>query len=131
MLTHVYFSSHFLKPFQILISAKRTVIAPLMHSYETNYSNFWAAVDARGYYARSQDYFHILKFEKQGIFEVPLVFGAILIHIRHPDASYLTFDSNNILHYDGPLDDLLIFEFSAKKMQIPLHIDNRLCVYVG
>ncbi|ANB50371.1 putative procollagen-lysine [Powai lake megavirus] len=55
------------------------IISPLLIGKEnTNFSNFWGALDKNGYYKRSDDYLNIIRQEKIGLWNVPYVYGVIL-----------------------------------------------------
>ena len=42
----------------------RTILAPMMTVHEKLWSNFWGAVGDDGYYARSDDYIDIVKYNR-------------------------------------------------------------------
>lgn len=68
----------------------------------------------QGYYKRTPDYFPILKREKIGCFEVPMVHSVYLIDLQY-------YSTDNLQYYPAPedyhgeVDDILIFAFSARK----------------
>jgi len=47
-----------------------------------------------------------------------------LINLKHPDSSYLTFEENNLLGYEGSGDPIDVFAASAYKMNIPILFSN-------
>uniref|UniRef100_A0A915MNU0 Protein kinase domain-containing protein n=1 Tax=Meloidogyne javanica TaxID=6303 RepID=A0A915MNU0_MELJA len=50
--------------------------------------------------------------------------GPLLINLKHPDSSYLTFEENNLLGYEGSGDPIDVFASSAYKMNIPILFSN-------
>ncbi|CAK5101296.1 unnamed protein product [Meloidogyne enterolobii] len=50
--------------------------------------------------------------------------GPLLINLKHPDSSYLTFEENNLLGYEGSNDPIDVFAVSAYKMNIPILFSN-------
>ncbi|XP_037566970.1 procollagen-lysine,2-oxoglutarate 5-dioxygenase isoform X1 [Dermacentor silvarum] len=65
---------------RLLIETNRTIVAPLLSREKSLWSNFWGSLSADGYYARSHDYVSLVKRERKGIWNVPLVNGAYLIN---------------------------------------------------
>lgn len=57
------------------------IISPLLHGNKNIYfTNFWGDLDDNGYYKRSEDYMELVDYQKRGLWNVPYVAGAILIH---------------------------------------------------
>ncbi|KAK6746050.1 hypothetical protein RB195_012271 [Necator americanus] len=48
----------------------------------------------------------------------------MFVNIDRMDASYLTFDADNLSHYEGSSDPLEVFAESARRMGVELWIDN-------
>ncbi|EYB85115.1 hypothetical protein Y032_0304g1923 [Ancylostoma ceylanicum] len=48
----------------------------------------------------------------------------MLVNIDLMDASYLTFDADNLPHYEGSADPMEVFAESARRMGVELWIDN-------
>ncbi|XP_062612335.1 multifunctional procollagen lysine hydroxylase and glycosyltransferase LH3-like [Saccostrea cucullata] len=63
-----------------LIEQNRTVLAPILSRPYKLWSNFWGAVDRNGWYMRSEDYIDIVEKRKIGLWNVPYITGAYLIH---------------------------------------------------
>lgn len=63
-----------------LIEQNRTVLAPILSRPYKLWSNFWGAVNKDGWYARSEDYIDIVEKKKIGLWNVPYITGAYLIH---------------------------------------------------
>ncbi|VDN49484.1 unnamed protein product [Gongylonema pulchrum] len=64
---------------QTAATAKLGVLAPLVTMGGKLFSNFWGALGANGYYARSEDYVEIVDGKRVGIWNVPFINGALLI----------------------------------------------------
>jgi hypothetical protein len=97
---------------QLLIAANQTIIAPLMVDKFSNNSNDFVADDE----------------QQRGSFRVShLSTDLLFIHMSHPDAAYLTFNSDNIAFYSGTDDDHhdAVFAASALNMNIDLYINNK------
>ncbi|KAG5672352.1 hypothetical protein PVAND_002485 [Polypedilum vanderplanki] len=62
-----------------LITFNRTVIAPIITRIGTVWSNFWGALNEKGFYARSSDYMSIVNNEIRGIWNVPFISSSYLI----------------------------------------------------
>ncbi|XP_046726464.1 procollagen-lysine,2-oxoglutarate 5-dioxygenase 1 isoform X2 [Silurus meridionalis] len=58
---------------KILIELNKPFIAPMMSKPGRLWSNFWGALSADGYYARSEDYVDIVQGRRVGIWNVPYV----------------------------------------------------------
>lgn len=78
----------------------------------------------QGYYARTPDYVPILKWERRGVFEVPVVHSTVLVQLRDPAATkHLSYHPPP--GYTAAIDDIIIFAHSAKHYGIPFHIMNQ------
>ncbi|VDM15777.1 unnamed protein product [Hydatigera taeniaeformis] len=62
-----------------LVSANRSVVAPLMTRHNTFWSTFWGDIAEDGSYKRSNDYFEIVERRKRGLWNVPLVGSTFLL----------------------------------------------------
>lgn len=90
------------------------------------------------YYRRTDEYKEIYKYEKKGLFHVPMIHSVFLVNLRHSRSDFLTFNrtilQSNIVklrklygmnfEYDGPSDDTIVFAMSANFSGIPMIIDN-------
>ncbi|CAG5089002.1 Oidioi.mRNA.OKI2018_I69.PAR.g12045.t1.cds [Oikopleura dioica] len=56
------------------------LVAPGMSRYGKLWSNYWGAVASDGYYSRSDDYLDIVQGTRVGIWNMPFVNGAYLMH---------------------------------------------------
>ncbi|XP_074596202.1 glycosyltransferase 25 family member-like [Brevipalpus obovatus] len=105
-----------------LIGEDQPLIAPMLKSLGA-YSNFWAGMNERGYYARAEDYFPILNRKKIGLFKVPMINSCILIDIRMEQINSLTFNGSKL--HNAPYDDMIAFALSAKYANVPMYINNK------
>ncbi|GAA6099772.1 procollagen-lysine,2-oxoglutarate 5-dioxygenase 1 isoform X3, partial [Tachysurus ichikawai] len=64
---------------KILIELNKPFIAPMMSKPGRLWSNFWGALSADGYYARSEDYVDIVQGRRVGIWNVPYVSQVYLV----------------------------------------------------
>uniref|UniRef100_A0A1I8JKP9 Fe2OG dioxygenase domain-containing protein n=2 Tax=Macrostomum lignano TaxID=282301 RepID=A0A1I8JKP9_9PLAT len=65
-----------------LVAVNRSIVAPLLVLPGKLWSNFWGALNADGYYARSDDYLDIVSDARRGLWNVPYVSAAYLINRR-------------------------------------------------
>ncbi len=61
------------------IRANRDIVAPLFVKDGALFSNFWGALDSRGFYKRSDDYLNIFNRNIISLWNVPYVYGNILV----------------------------------------------------
>ncbi|XP_044207158.1 procollagen-lysine,2-oxoglutarate 5-dioxygenase 1 isoform X2 [Thunnus albacares] len=90
---------------KILIEQNLPVVAPMITRTGRLWSNFWGALSAEGYYARSEDYVDIVQGRRLGVWNVPYVSNVYLMkasllrselrdyelfnsHILDPDMAY-------------------------------------------
>uniref|UniRef100_A0A8C1V1P3 Procollagen-lysine,2-oxoglutarate 5-dioxygenase 1 n=1 Tax=Cyprinus carpio TaxID=7962 RepID=A0A8C1V1P3_CYPCA len=64
---------------RILIELNKPFIAPMMSKPGRLWTNFWGALSADGYYARSEDYVDIVQGRRVGLWNVPYVSNIFLI----------------------------------------------------
>lgn len=88
------------------------------------YSNYWCGMTDHYYYARTDEYKQILDREKVGVFPVPMVHSALLVHLNDAASDHLTYGIHKLTDYSGPVDDIIVFAVSANQSHIPLHISN-------
>ena len=106
-----------------LVDKNLPVVSPLLSSIGL-YSNFWAGMSETFYYQRTDDYKKILNRRQVGCFNVPMIHTAVLVSLRHTMSDLLTYTPDNIDHYPGPVDDIIVFALSASLRDIPLVICN-------
>nr|XP_046253921.1 procollagen-lysine,2-oxoglutarate 5-dioxygenase 1 isoform X1 [Scatophagus argus] len=90
---------------KILIEQNLPIVAPMITRAGRLWSNFWGALSADGYYARSEDYVDIVQGRRVGVWNVPYVSSVYLVkasllrseltdyelfnsHILDPDMAY-------------------------------------------
>lgn len=64
---------------KILIELNKPFIAPMMTKPGRLWTNFWGALSADGYYARSEDYVDIVQGRRVGLWNVPYVSHIFLV----------------------------------------------------
>ncbi|KAM8862907.1 procollagen-lysine,2-oxoglutarate 5-dioxygenase 1 isoform 1-T1 [Spinachia spinachia] len=82
---------------QILIEQNLPIVAPMITRVGRLWSNFWGALSAEGYYARSEDYVDIVQGRRVGVWNVPYVSSVYLVKaslLRSELSSYELFTSN-------------------------------------
>ncbi|XP_073327135.1 procollagen-lysine,2-oxoglutarate 5-dioxygenase 1 isoform X1 [Pagrus major] len=90
---------------KILIEQNLPIVAPMITRVGRLWSNFWGALSADGYYARSEDYVDIVQGRRVGVWNIPYVSSVYLVkgsllrseltesklfnsHILDPDMAY-------------------------------------------
>lgn len=64
---------------KILIEQNLPIVAPMITRIGRLWSNFWGALSAEGYYARSEDYVDIVQGRRVGVWNVPYVSNVYLV----------------------------------------------------
>ncbi|XP_078144153.1 procollagen-lysine,2-oxoglutarate 5-dioxygenase 1 isoform X2 [Centroberyx gerrardi] len=64
---------------KIAIEQNLPIIAPMITRAGRLWSNFWGALSAEGYYARSEDYVDIVQGRRLGVWNVPYVSSVFLV----------------------------------------------------
>ena len=62
-----------------LILCNKDIVAPMLKRKQSMWSNFWGDIDKNLFYKRSNDYIDILNLKRKGIWNVPYIYGTILI----------------------------------------------------
>lgn len=84
---------------KILIEQNLPIIAPMITRSGRLWSNFWGALSAEGYYARSEDYVDIVQGRRTGVWNVPYVSSVYLVKaslLRSELADYDLFNSDSL-----------------------------------
>ena len=102
---------------EALFNVHLPIVAPLLRSHATIYSNLHAAVDENGYYLDSPLYYQLVRQEIKGLVEVPVVHCTYLV--RHNSIPFLTYDDQSYRY------EYVIFSHSARKHSIPQYFDSR------
>ncbi|XP_066493442.1 procollagen-lysine,2-oxoglutarate 5-dioxygenase 1 [Tiliqua scincoides] len=103
-----------------LIEQNKSVIAPLVGRLGKLWSNFWGALSAEGYYARSEDYVDIVQGRRVGLWNVPYISSIYLIKgsiLRGQLAQ------TNLFH-SGKLDADMAFCHNIREQGIFLFVTN-------
>ncbi|GFG29485.1 hypothetical protein Cfor_05047, partial [Coptotermes formosanus] len=105
---------------RLLIEQNRSIVAPVLLRPYKAWSNFWGALTADGFYARSMDYMEIIHNNRRGVWNVPYVSGCYLINgtlIRQPETkpSYVYND----------LDADMAFCTNMREKDVFMHVTNR------
>uniref|UniRef100_H3A9R4 Procollagen-lysine,2-oxoglutarate 5-dioxygenase 1 n=1 Tax=Latimeria chalumnae TaxID=7897 RepID=H3A9R4_LATCH len=106
---------------QILIEQNKSVIAPLVSRPGKLWSNFWGALSADGYYARSEDYVDIVQGRRAGIWNVPYISS---IHLVKADALRMELAQKDLFH-SSRLDADMAFCQNARNQGVFMFITNR------
>lgn len=112
-----------------LADPEAPILSPMLFSFKL-YSNFWAGMDANGYYKRTDDYVPILERQQVGRFEVPMVYSLVFINLRNEKARKLKFrfkdleEAGLIKPNETPFDDIIVFAKSARSLGLPMYVDN-------
>uniref|UniRef100_A0A1A8F817 Procollagen-lysine 1, 2-oxoglutarate 5-dioxygenase 1a n=1 Tax=Nothobranchius korthausae TaxID=1143690 RepID=A0A1A8F817_9TELE len=84
---------------KILIEQNLPIIAPMITRSGRLWSNFWGALSADGYYARSEDYVDIVQGRRVGVWNVPYVSSVYLVEagvLRSDLKQYQLFTSSSL-----------------------------------
>lgn len=104
-----------------LISLELAVVAPMLNT-TASYSNFWAGMDANGQNQHIDRYSVIRDRVEEGVFQVPMLHSAVLVDLRTPTASHLTFHHHDMP--DAPRNDIVLFALSARASNVPMYVAN-------
>uniref|UniRef100_UPI00398EBAFC procollagen-lysine,2-oxoglutarate 5-dioxygenase 1 isoform X1 n=1 Tax=Pristiophorus japonicus TaxID=55135 RepID=UPI00398EBAFC len=106
---------------KLLIEQNRSILAPLTSRHKKLWSNFWGALSADGYYARSEDYVDIVQGQRIGLWNVPYISSVYLIQgtlLR----SVLT--EKDLYHFSR-LDADMAFCHNIRDQGIFMYVSNR------
>uniref|UniRef100_A0A8D0GZQ9 Procollagen-lysine,2-oxoglutarate 5-dioxygenase 1 n=1 Tax=Sphenodon punctatus TaxID=8508 RepID=A0A8D0GZQ9_SPHPU len=106
---------------RILIEQNKWVLAPLVSRQGKLWSNFWGALSAEGYYARSEDYVEIVQGRRVGIWNVPYISSIYLIK-----GSTLRSHLNQAnLFHSSKLDADMAFCYNVREQGVFMFVTNR------
>ncbi|ETE64099.1 Procollagen-lysine,2-oxoglutarate 5-dioxygenase 2 [Ophiophagus hannah] len=106
---------------KLLIEQNRKIIAPLVTRHGKLWSNFWGALSADGYYARSEDYIDIIQGSRIGVWNVPYVANIYLIK-----GQTLRSEMKEINYFSREkLDSDMAMCRNAREMGIFMYLTNR------
>ncbi|MEJ1272422.1 procollagen-lysine 2-oxoglutarate 5-dioxygenase 3 [Cricetulus griseus] len=106
---------------RLLIEQNKNVIAPLMTRHGRLWSNFWGALSADGYYARSEDYVDIVQGRRVGVWNVPYISNIYLIKGSALRAELQHVD---LFHY-SKLDADMSFCANVRQQEVFMFLTNR------
>lgn len=104
-----------------LIEQDKSVIAPLVGRLGKLWSNFWGALSAEGYYARSEDYVDIVQGRRVGLWNVPYISSVYLIKGSILRGQLAQTD----LFHSGKLDPDMAFCHNIREQGIFLFVTNQ------
>lgn len=105
---------------KILIKQNLPIVAPMITRAGRLWSNFWGALSADGYYARSEDYVDIVQGRRVGLWNVPYVSSVYLVKaglLRSELNDYQLFSSEN-------LDPDMAFCHSVRNKGVFMYVNN-------
>lgn len=103
-----------------LIELNLPVVAPMITRTGRLWSNFWGALSADGYYARSEDYVDIVQGRRVGVWNVPYVSNVYLVKgslLRSELTDYELFNSHI-------LDPDMAYCFNIRNKGIFMYVTN-------
>nr|XP_037840962.1 procollagen-lysine,2-oxoglutarate 5-dioxygenase 1 isoform X2 [Chlorocebus sabaeus] len=106
---------------RLLIQQNKNVIAPLMTRHGRLWSNFWGALSADGYYARSEDYVDIVQGRRIGVWNVPYISNIYLIK---GSALRGELQSPDLFHH-SKLDPDMAFCANVRQQDVFMFLTNR------
>lgn len=112
------------KTLSLLIQQEKPIVAPmLLPDGDNTFSNFWCGQDSSGYYLRTPDYVPTLMRERVGCLEVPVVHSVYLVDLRREASSRLAYWPAPS-GFEGPVDEVVMFAFSAKREGLGIFVLN-------
>uniref|UniRef100_A0A8C7B6F0 Procollagen-lysine,2-oxoglutarate 5-dioxygenase 1 n=1 Tax=Neovison vison TaxID=452646 RepID=A0A8C7B6F0_NEOVI len=109
------------KTLRLLIEQNKNVIAPLMTRHGRLWSNFWGALSADGYYARSEDYVDIVQGRRVGVWNVPYISNIYLIK---GSALRAELQQTDLFHH-RKLDPDMAFCANIRQQDVFMFLTNR------
>ncbi|XP_030640838.1 procollagen-lysine,2-oxoglutarate 5-dioxygenase 1 [Chanos chanos] len=97
---------------RILIEQNKNFIAPMMTRPGRLWTNFWGALSADGYYARSEDYVDIVQGRRVGLWNVPYISHVYLVR-------------SSVLKDDLSATDLFSYETLDPDMAFCANVRNK------
>jgi len=113
----------FLNKMLLRLKTKR-VVGPFLKRESSLWSNFWGAINPKGWYQRSDDYLKIVQGERKGLWNVPYLTNVMLI-----DRQVITGSINGYLYesselYDGNQDVDMNICRNLRNRGFHLYVDN-------
>ncbi|XP_046896504.1 procollagen-lysine,2-oxoglutarate 5-dioxygenase 1 isoform X3 [Hypomesus transpacificus] len=105
---------------RILIEQNQPIIAPMITRPGRLWSNFWGALSADGYYARSEDYVDIVQGRRVGVWNVPYLSRVYLVK-----ASLLQTElSAKDLFSSDSMDSDMVFCHNVRNKGVFMYVTN-------
>lgn len=110
---------NFIQPrtIEALVNVHLPIVAPLLRTGSCMYSNYHAAIDENGYYAKSPLYEPLLSRAIVGLVQVPVVHCTYLV--RYEALDKICYDDESYRF------EYVIFSDSARKNGVPQYLDTR------
>uniref|UniRef100_A0A8C5HX62 Procollagen-lysine,2-oxoglutarate 5-dioxygenase 1 n=1 Tax=Gouania willdenowi TaxID=441366 RepID=A0A8C5HX62_GOUWI len=106
---------------KILIEYNLPIVAPMITRIGRLWSNFWGALSADGYYARSEDYVDIVQERRVGVWNVPYVSNVYLVKASLLRSELQEFD----LFTSKILDPDMAFCHNVRRKGIFMYVTNQ------
>ncbi|KAJ8371197.1 hypothetical protein SKAU_G00112250 [Synaphobranchus kaupii] len=106
---------------KILVEQNRPIIAPMVTRSGKLWTNFWGALSADGFYARSEDYVDIVQGRRVGVWNVPYISSVYLVKgsvLKNELSASDLFTSDN-------LDSDMTFCHNARNQGVFMFVTNR------
>uniref|UniRef100_A0A6J0SN88 Procollagen-lysine,2-oxoglutarate 5-dioxygenase 1 n=1 Tax=Pogona vitticeps TaxID=103695 RepID=A0A6J0SN88_9SAUR len=106
---------------RVLMEQNKFVIAPLVSRLGKLWSNFWGALSADGFYARSEDYMDIVQGRRVGLWNVPYLSSVYLVKGSTLRAQLTQKD----LFHSGKLDADMALCHNIREQGIFMYLTNQ------
>ncbi|XP_068630751.1 procollagen-lysine,2-oxoglutarate 5-dioxygenase [Battus philenor] len=103
-----------------LLSSGYDVIAPLLVRPSQAWSNFWGAINASGFYARSSDYMDIVYKTIRGVWNVPFITNCYLVNMD----LFRTSAGKEVTFMKEELDPDMAFCSSLRSIGVMMYVSN-------
>jgi len=105
---------------KILIEQNVPVIAPMITRVGRLWSNFWGALSADGYYARSEDYVDVVQGRRVGVWNVPYVSHVYLVKA---DLLHTELSGSDLFSLDE-VDPDMAFCYNLRNKGVFMYVSN-------
>jgi hypothetical protein len=103
---------------EIMLNSNLGIVAPLLRTCNTEYSNFHSKLDAWGYMLKDSPTYDLLVYSKiKGLVEMPVVHCTYFI--RNKFLPFCSYDDNSNRH------EYVIFSHTLRTKNIPQYLDTR------
>ncbi|XP_046397512.1 procollagen-lysine,2-oxoglutarate 5-dioxygenase 1 isoform X2 [Ischnura elegans] len=104
-----------------LIEQNRSVVGPMLTRPQKAWSNFWGALTADGFYARSMDYMEIVQNERRGLWNIPYISACYLIN-----GTVIKNEETKPSYIRNLMDADMAFCQNMREKNIFMYVSNRL-----